>query len=497
MPSLDVALLESRTPKTIKNVSRNSFNNGTTDEEYSLIPNVRAYALSPDSLRLLGTSVLEKLNDSGKLGIYDAMQIWESDGPATLHFTEEDLDLMYNRNDTAVASHSLLNNILGAVVEDEALVTCIWDELNQNQHVDLISPATVTQIIKSSQTSKTSHHNSKHPSSFHKLICKQETDSEGNLFTVKANLLVAADGANSHVRRNLGIFPTVSIGYGRKAVTCTVVLEKEINCTAFQRFQPNGPIALLPVWDEERQSIEKKPLYANVVWSTTPDEANILQNMSELEFVQKLNNMLQSGPINTSQLFSNNTKKIMPLPLGTALHGFEMLAQSINTGLSMSGWTERRKGFEMPPLIHKLAGQRVSFDLNLMQAKNYVASNVALVGDAAHTIHPMAGQGLNLGMADVECLAKNIQQVVESGMGIQSNPGLKLSLQQYESERQREVLKMMGGIQLLHEVFSTTFAPAIYLRSLGMNVVNSTGLIRRYLAGIAAGVNGGVCEKIH
>lgn len=106
----------------------------------------------------------------------------------------------------------------------------------------------------------------------------------------------------------------------------------------------------------------------------------------------------------------------------------------------------------------------------------------------------MAGQGLNLGMADAECLVRHIRRSIESGMGIKDKAGLQYALQQYESERQREVLSVMGGIQFLHTVFSTTISPAIHMRSVGMNVVNSLGPLRRKLVKVATGAHG-VFEK--
>jgi ubiquinone biosynthesis monooxygenase Coq6 len=137
-----------------------------------------------------------------------------------------------------------------------------------------------------------------------------------------------------------------------------------------------------------------------------------------------------------------------------------------------------------------VAGKRFAFDLNLMHAKNYVSPRVALVGDAGHTVHPMAGQGLNLGMGDVECLVENLKQAVESGMGVDGSAGLDYALQQYESSRQREVVATMGGIHFLHSVFGTTFSPAVHARSMGMNIINSAGPIRRRLVQVATGIGG-------
>jgi len=93
-------------------------------------------------------------------------------------------------------------------------------------------------------------------------------------------------------------------------------------------------------------------------------------------------------------------------------------------------------------------------------------------------------------MADAECLTRHIKRSVQSGMGIKGKAGLQYALQQYESERQREVISVMGGIQFLHTVFGTTFSPAIHARSVGMNLINSLGPLRRKLVQIATGTDG-------
>lgn len=354
-------------------------------------------------------------------------------------------------------------------MEDEPLVSILWDETRKQKdnRVEFLSPAT----LKTISIPKQGGGNRDEPVQ----ISYQEGD---NVVTATADLLIAADGANSFVRRSLGIFPTSSFGYGRKAVTCTVELESSIHATAFQRFQPNGPLALLPVWDENAHD----KTFANIVWSTTPEEALALQNLSEAEFVQRMNDLLQTGPVNGPSLASDETKRFMPL-----LGSLESLLQSANAGLSLSGWNERQRGFKIPPKISAVVGGRFSFDLNLMHARNYVGPRVALVGDAAHTVHPMAGQGLNLGMGDVQSLVKNLKHIFESGMGTKCNAGVEYALKQYESERQREVLATMTGIQFLHEAFSTTVAPAVHVRSLGMNLLNLVGPVRKQLAKVATG----------
>lgn len=478
VPSLQVSLLDFRTPKLGKDVLITNNN--------QVEPNARAYALSPNSLNLLGKDVMHRLCDSGRVAFYDSMQIWESDGPAILHFTKEDLEAVSAEAVVSLENSDKTNDVLGAVIEDEPLVSCLWDELREKDQVDLISPSAVKKIIPSSSSST-------HVCDPIELMYETKNkNGEEEEHTLTADLLIAADGANSIVRRLIGAgtFPTISIGYGRKAVTCTVELDSSINKVAFQRFQPNGPIALLPVWDIDNTNKSTAKHYANIVWSTTPTEAEELQNISEPEFINRMNELLQCGPINTPPLFTDETKQATPWPISQAMEGIDLLSKSVNAGLSMSSWTERQRGFVVPPVITEVVGRRFGFDLNLMHAKNYVGTRVCLIGDAAHTIHPMAGQGLNLGMADAECLTRHIRRSVQSGMGIKDKAGLQYALQQYESERQREVVSVMGGIQFLHAVFGTTFSPAIHVRSVGMNVVNSLGPLRRKLVKVATGIDG-------
>lgn len=517
VPSLKVSLIDARTPKSMHDATN-------IDGATQSFPSPRAYALSPKSLGLLGDDIMDQIANSGRMSFYDSMQIWESDGPSVLQFTHDDLNA-----DDKVKFRNQSSDILGAVVEDEPMVSCLWDKLRSEGEVDLISPAAVTRISAPDASDSTSQ-----------VEIDYQINGDDSVQTISTNLLVAADGGNSFVRRTLGTYPTMSYAYGRKAVTCTVEIDSSIGRTAFQRckspiltktfqcdiyillyaccmllpevklfltfidynshwtcfnflVQPNGPIALLPIWNEQidaRKGNCGEKLYANIVWSTVPEEAKSLMNLDENAFIQKLNDHLQSGPTITPPLVSEELKKSMPKPIADAANGLEFLSQTLNNGLTMSGMTERRRGFSIPPMITGVVGRTFSFDLNLMHAKSYVGNRVALVGDAAHTIHPMAGQGLNLGLADADCLVNNLNQAIRSGMGIDVSAGLEYALQQYETSRQQEVIATMGGIQFLHGAFGTTFSPAVHARSIGMNIINSAGPVRRKLARIATGMDG-------
>lgn len=465
IPSLKVSVLDSRKPRSLDEIY--GINQSTKTEA---LPSPRAYALSPKSLNMLPANVLREMIDAGRVSFYDKMQIWESDGPSVLHFTHHDV---FDAKRNFGHLNSLVINTLGAVIEDEPMVASIWKDLEKNSQVHLISDASISKI-------------STHPDKFSSTLILDDAR------VISTKLLVAADGANSFVRKALGTFPLMSYSYGRKAITCTVEIDKSMQQTAYQRFQPNGPIALLPIWEEHvanRLGNCGDKIYANIVWSTTPEEAAEVSNLGDSDFIERINNLLQSGPTLSPSLFPDHLKSSIPTPLANALNGFENIIRGANTGLSVSGMSERELGFSVPPMVISVVGKRVDFDLNLMNCKKYVGPRVALLGDAAHTIHPMAGQGLNLGFGDAECLARNLKIAVECGMGIAGDAGLEYSLQQYENERQREVLATIGGIQFLHSAFGTTFSPAITLRSIGMNLINSLGPVRGQLARIATGLH--------
>ena len=449
----------------------------------SMIPNPRAYALSPSSLNTLGSNVTNKLYKWRRMAEYSRMQIWESNGPAVLQFTHRDLQNDYfnsSFNNYYKSKNESDSICLGAVVEDEAIVLALTGALKDKESVDLISDSVVTKV---NQTLSQNESNSI------KIGYKQKDDDDtSNHKELSAKLLVAADGGNSFIRNSLGM-PTIGFGYNRKAIICTVKLQENKSlvsaAAAFQIFFPNGPIALLPTQD---------PNFGNIVWSTTPSEALRLTQCRNEDFVQELNQCLQRGPTLSPPLFRNADDYYNKLPsfVSGALKDIENVGQSIGSGLALlAGSSNGPETFQFPPMIQSVESRRFSFDLKLQHAQQYVGPRVALIGDAAHTIHPMAGQGLNLGLADVEALTKYVRLAQDSGTDI----GASRYLRMYESERQKAALAMMGGIQFLHGAFSTEFAPIVYFRSIGMNFVNAATPIRQLLANVAAGNAGASIEN--
>lgn len=480
---LRIGLMDARRPNSIQNSNLGDFP-----------PEPRSYALSPKSLDFLGPDIVGRLKEAHCMGFYDSMQVWESDGPSALQFKYSDLaegapDVIKEEGDG--------DCILGAIVEDSPLISTLWNELeniassssNNNNSIspklDLIAPITLTSISAPFDTDMGG------------IIPPKPVEltyrTEQKEMKATANLLIAADGPNSFVRRTLSL-PTAGFDYERKALTCVVKLSSTMRKTAYQRFLNDGPIALLPL-RTERPIIDdngEEYWFANVVWSCKPDRCARLMNMNSNEFIMALNDELQRGPTINPPLVSKELHNSVPSPISNFLHGMDLLFRSASDGLAMSSWGELGRPFYIPPEATDIVGRRLSFDLKCMQATRYVRPRVALVGDAAHVVHPLAGQGLNLGMADAESLLREVHRAMSSGMEVGSTMHF---LDCYDTERRKEVTLSIAGIHAVHEAFGLGFAPAIYVRSLGVNLVNMIGPARNLFARIATGRTSIVARK--
>lgn len=238
---------------------------------------------------------------------------------------------------------------------------------------------------------------------------------------ISAKLLVAADGAMSWLRKSSGI-ETKQKPYGHKAIVATIKTEKPHQETAWQRFDHNGPLAFLPLTDEH---------HCSIVWSVKSDYADQLMALDDKEFLQRL-----------EQTFENT------------------LGQCLETS------------------------QRVAFPLIERTAECLVKDRVALIGDAAHTIHPLAGQGVNLGFSDVEELA----QVIEKSNGKQLDIGLKRNLRPYERARKGEIFMMQKAMQGFKLLFEQDIPLIQMTRSYGLALTNQHPLLKQQLIKQAMGL---------
>lgn len=268
-----------------------------------------------------------------------------------------------------------------------------------------------------------------------------------------ARLLIGADGANSPVRTFAGI-QTRGWDYQRMGVVATIQLASEPQAhIAFQRFLPTGPIAMLPLPGK----------MASLVWSTTPERAAVLKSLSPKDFVATVNAAFRLSPVDLEYL------------------------HSIDSGQSEEfEWRKAHTNVTGVVPEHAIGVQEKSiaaFPLKLRHAETYTAERVALVGDAAHTIHPLAGQGLNQGQGDIASLVRAIEAAVETGQDI----GAYLSLEQYNSDRYAANNMLLGVCDKLHKLYSFESGPIVTARSLGLSAVNQLGFLKGFLMRSAAG----------
>lgn len=239
--------------------------------------------------------------------------------------------------------------------------------------------------------------------------------------TLTADLVVAADGARSFVRAAAGI-ETREWPYEQTAFVTHLQPEKPHGATARQRFLRDGPLGILPLADGR----------VSVVWSTTPEQANAA---------------LKADDATTGQMLSEASDQV----LGNLA----------------------------------VAGPKGAFPLCARHAVNYVLPNLALIGDAAHAIHPLAGQGANLGLQDAAELATQVCDAIAAGL----HPGDRPVLRRYERARKGANGTMLHFMTGLNRLFATDSRIIAELRAAGMRAFNRSGPIRERAVKVALGVN--------
>ncbi|XP_063804406.1 ubiquinone biosynthesis monooxygenase COQ6, mitochondrial [Pseudophryne corroboree] len=265
-------------------------------------------------------------------------------------------------------------------------------------------------------------------------------------------LLIGADGQNSTVRSAAGM-KSIQWSYNHVAVVATLELsESTDNNVAWQRFLPSGPIALLPLSDT----------CSSLVWSTSPERASQLLAMDEESFVDAVNSAFWSSDHHSDFITS----------AGSILH-------SALSSLMPSGTSAR----QLPPSVSRLGkNSRAAFPLGLGHSPEYVRQRVALIGDAAHRVHPLAGQGVNMGFGDVASLLHHLSSAAFDGQDL----GSTRHLLEYETERQRQNLPLMAAIDMLKRLYNTSQPSIVLLRTLGLQATNAVPPLKERIMAFAS-----------
>ncbi|WWD19612.1 ubiquinone biosynthesis monooxygenase COQ6 [Kwoniella shandongensis] len=294
---------------------------------------------------------------------------------------------------------------------------------------------------------------------------------------LRGSLVVGADGPNSPVR-HFSKIESYGHAYQTHAVVCTLnhfASSLYPNTTAFQRFLPTGPLAFLPLSGEA----------STMVWSTSPENAAALKRLAP----EALVGMVNAGfTLPESTLMALVEKMLEADRQGVPLTS-DQISSLIATLPSPPLSTDQPI---LPPNVTSIPAKSIaSFPLRLTHADVYLGPRTALVGDAAHTIHPLAGQGLNMGLADV----KSLSEVLERARALGGDLGSQTSLADYPRERYPLNHLMLSTTDKLHYIFRARGGLVNWIRGTGLDVINELGPIKKILMGGAGagtlGVGGG------
>ncbi|MCG6971236.1 MAG: 2-octaprenyl-6-methoxyphenyl hydroxylase [Gammaproteobacteria bacterium] len=297
---------------------------------------------------------------------------------------------------------------LGYVVTARHIGQALISRLQTLKNVEVISPAQLSDL----------HHNEE----FVSITVRKDNQS----LVLESQLLIAADGGQSTTRQLLGISATKT-DYRQSAIIANVSTQQPHGNVAFERFTPDGPLAVLPMsaaGDNHRCA---------VVWTQRGDKVEAIAALDEPDFLQQL-----------QRSFGNRLGRFLK------------------------------------------AGKRSVYPLYLMHVQEQVRPRVALIGNAAHTLHPIAGQGFNLGLRDVAALA----EIIVNAQQAQADIGDLGVLQQYAQWRKTDHKQIIGFTDSLVRLFSNRFAPLHSARTAGLLALDTLPPVKHVLAKHTMGLAG-------
>lgn len=356
-------------------------------------PDIRLSALNMHSVSLLASLGAWQHIQKMRYRSYDTLTVWDADD-ANLGILAAFSDRGPKRSRTQFTAKEVDQALLGYFVENRLIQLALYDEIKANKHllVDCI-----------------------HEQEINSIDVEQGIVHLNNDQSLKARLLIGADGANSRVRLAAKI-ATSGWQYSQQANAILIKTATKVPDETWQAFHQSGPRALLPMYDN----------YACLVWYDSAEKSEQIKQSSK-------------------EALSHEIKVNFP----DLTHEFEIIT---------------------------VAG----FGLTRMHANNYGKGRAILAGDAAHTINPLAGQGVNLGFQDVSALLEIVEQ-----HGLDNCNTLILH---YEKKRKLANFVMMSTMDLLYKSFSTSALPISIARKLGLVFANKAGPLKQKALKIAMGL---------
>lgn len=332
-------------------------------------PRLRVSAINKASQRLLENLGAWTYLDTSRATPYQKMAVWDKDGFGKIAFD----------------ANSISETSLGAIIENDAISFALAKRVAEFDNITHIENQRLERIAFGE---------------------REAWLTLANGDNVSAALVIAADGANSWVREQCKI-PLTFWDYGHHAIVATIRTEMPHLATARQVFLKDGPLAFLPLYEDNLCSI---------VWSVPPERANELLAMDKVQFERNLT---------------------------AAFDG--------------------RLG------ICQLESERQAFPLRMRYARHFARHRLVLAGDAAHTIHPLAGQGVNLGFLDAASIIEVISELQQAGKDI----GDYAQLRALERWRKADAMEMIAAMEGFKRLFEGTNPLKKAIRDLGLNLVDN------------------------
>lgn len=368
-----IALIERSAPTTLK-IKAGQFS-------------PRVSAINIASERLLTQLGAWQLIPADRRSLYDQMRVWDGLGSAEIHF------------DTL----SVEPDHLGHIIENTLIVDALWQIIDTLGNVEAITPDTIAHWQQDD----------------HGVHIQTQSG-----LSMSAELLVGCEGKHSLVRQQSNI-NSWSWDYHHSAIVTTVSHEKHHQQTAQQVFLDSGPLAFLPLRDEQNDGLK-----SSIVWSAKRARANELMTLKDDDFRRELE------------------------------HAFESRLGSITT-----------------------IDKRAEFPLTAQQAKSYFDNRIVILGDAAHSIHPLAGLGVNTGFLDVIALAQSLMKARCNQTPI-SHPFV---LRRFQRRRQTHNFATAALMEALKRLYDSQAPVAVLARNMGLKLVNQHNLAKRPLVLAAMG----------
>ncbi|MCX8649353.1 FAD-dependent monooxygenase [Gilliamella sp. B2776] len=338
---------------------------------------VRASAINGASQRYLSKiGIWSDLFNSHRVQEFTEIGVWEKNGLA--HLSAHAKDYGYPN--------------LGYIIENNLISHCLYQFAEENHNITIFNLTAIDNTYNADYAFLTLSDNT----------------------ILQAKLIVGADGAHSWLRNHekISVFER---NYLHHALITTVETQYPHQSCAKQIFYPNGIVAFLPLWQENKSCL---------VWSTKPDQTTMLTSLSEYKFCQ--------------ELFKLTDDKIGK-------------CQVIN--------------------------KRTVFPLKARLARQFIKHRLVLIGDAAHTIHPLAGQGVNLGFQDSALLVSTIKQLHDK----QKDFGLAENLKSFQFTRRKDTLVMLTAMRTIQDMFHGDNILKKTLRTIGMNAIDNCSPLKKQL----------------